>query len=310
MFRSVNKISPTSLILSFLLILQLTTYPQSSGQSNIIAQKYDEVTLFSTEKRSIHSEIVNDNFEIYISLPYKYPNTDTTYPVLFCLDANIKFGLISTVINTQGTLMKEIPEIIVVGIAYPMKGLEDWVIGRNRDLTPTKLPENEKYWIDRLSKATGRDDIDISTGHADKFLAFIIKELIPFVESEYRVSNDRAIHGSSLGGLFTLYSLFQYPETFQRYFIGSPSIKWDEDYMYQLENDFAAKHKDLPARLFMCVGGLESDKYINNMNKMDSLLCSRNYPNLEIESLIFKNETHGSTVPAAISMGLKMLYDK
>jgi len=89
MFRSVNKISPTSLILSFLLILQLTTYPQSSGQSNIIAQKYDEVTLFSTEKRSIHSEIVNDNFEIYISLPYKYPNTDTTYPVLLLLSCVI-----------------------------------------------------------------------------------------------------------------------------------------------------------------------------------------------------------------------------
>ncbi len=80
--------------------------------------------------------------------------------------------------------------------------------------------------------------------------------------------------------------------------------------MYQLENNFAASHKDLPVRLFMCVGGLESESYINNMNKMDSLLRSRNYQNLEIESLVFENETHGSTVPASISRGLKMLYKK
>jgi len=46
------------------------------------------------------------------------------------------------------------------------------------------------------------------------------------------------------------------------------------------------------------------------MNKMDSLLRSRNYPNLEIESIVFENETHGSTVPASISRGLKMLYKK
>jgi len=159
MFKSIKNISPTSFILSFLFIFQLSTYPQISEQPNTIIQKYDEVTLFNTEKRMLHSEIVNDDFEIYISLPYLYATTDTTYPVLFCLDANIKFGLISTVINTQGTLMKEIPEIIVVGIAYPMKGLEDWVIGRNRDLTPTKKSEHEQYWVDRLSKVTGRNDI-------------------------------------------------------------------------------------------------------------------------------------------------------
>jgi len=309
MSNTIKKIPQNSFIL-ILTILILTSCSQKPEQPNTIVKDYDEVTLFSTEKRALHSEIVNDDFEIYISLPYMYATNDTTYPVLFCLDANIKFGLVSTVVNSQGTLTKEIPEIIVVGIAYQMNGLEDWVIGRNRDFTPTKLPENEKYWVDRLSKATGRDDIVISTGHADKFIAFITDELIPFIESEYRVSKDRAIHGTSLGGLFSLYALFQKPETFQKFYAGSPSIKWDEDYMYQLENDFAASHRDLPARLFMCVGGLESESYINNMNKMDSLLRSRNYPNLEIESIVFENETHGSTVPASISRGLKMLYEK
>lgn len=308
MIKSIKKALKLSLIFTILLFLS-TTCTQNPEQQNAEEKKNPEVTLFNTEKRILHSEIINDDFEIYISLPYGYAYTDTTYPVLFSLDANVKFGLISNVVNNLGTLTKELPEIIVVGIAYPIIGLEDWIIGRNRDMTPTSVPEHEKFWVDRLSKATGRDNIIITSGEADKFFAFIRNELIPFIESEYRVSSkDRTLHGTSLGGLFTLYALFQHPETFQRYFAGSPSISWDEAFMYDLENNFATSHKDLPVRLFMCVGGLESEKYINNMNKMAELLRSRDYPNFELETLIFDNETHGSTVSASIARGLKMLY--
>lgn len=308
MKKSIKQTLQLSLIFTILLFLS-TSCTQNPEQPTVEDQKNSEVTLFNTEKRILHSKIINYDFEIYVSLPYRYAYTDTTYPVLFSLDANVKFGLISNVVNNLGTLTKELPEIIVVGIAYPIKGLEDWVIGRNRDMTPTSVPEHEKFWVDRLSQATGRDDIVVQSGNADKFLAFIREELIPFIESEYRVfSKDRALHGTSLGGLFTLYALFQHPETFQRYFAGSPSISWDEDYMYKLENNFAASHKDLPVRLFMCVGGLESEKYINNMNKMADLLSSREYPNFKLKTILFENETHGSTVSAAIGRGLKMLY--
>jgi len=310
MKKSIKYPLQLSLIFTILLFL-LTTCIQNSEKQIIEDEKKPEVTLFNTEKRILHSEIINDDFEIYISLPNSYANTDTTYPVLFSLDANVKFGLISNVVNNLGTLSRELPEIIVVGIAYPIEGLEDWVIGRNRDMTPTSVPEHEKYWVDRLSQATGRDDIVIQSGKADKFLDFICEELIPFIESEYCVSSkDRALHGTSLGGLFTLYALFQHPETFQRYFAGSPSISWDEDYMYNLEKNYGDYHNDLPLRLFICVGGLESEKYINNMNKMAELLHSRNYPNFELEVFIFENETHSSTVSASIARGLKMLYEE
>ena len=181
MKKSIKYPLQLSLIFTILLFL-LTTCIQNPEKQIIKDEKPPEVTLFNTEKRILHSEIINDDFEIYISLPYMYANTDTTYPVLYCLDANVKFGLISNVVNNLGTLTKDIPEIIVVGIAYPIKGLEDWVIGRNRDMTPTSVPEHEKYWVDRLSKATGRDDIVIQSGKADKFLAFIRNELILFIE--------------------------------------------------------------------------------------------------------------------------------
>ncbi len=299
----------TSLILTYLFLS--TAYSQNSEELTSSNEKYSEVSLISTEKRILHSKIVNQDFEIYISLPYKYFMSDTTYPVLYSLDANVKFGMMSNVVNNLGTLTRDIPEIIVLGIAYPIKSIADWAALRKRDTTPTSKPEYDKQWSDYLNNATGRDDIVVQSGGADKFLAFISDELIPFIESNYSASsNDRGLQGTSSGGLFTLYALFQKPETFQRYFAGSPSINWDESYMYKLENDFAASHKDLPVKLFMCVGGLESESYINNMNKMDKLLRSRNYPNLELETFIFENETHGTTGPASICRGLKILYNK
>ena len=226
MFDSIKKIVRTFLILIFLLFLS-TSCTQDSEELNSSNEKYSEVSLISTEKRILHSKIVKQDFEIYISLPYKYFMSDTTYPVLYSLDANVKFGMMSNVVNNLGTLTRDIPEIIVVGIAYPIKSIADWAALRKRDTTPTSKPEYDKQWADYLNSATGRDDIVVQSGGADKFLSFILNELIPFVESNYRVSSiDRALHGTSSGGLFTLYALFQQPDTFQRYFAGSPSISW------------------------------------------------------------------------------------
>jgi predicted alpha/beta superfamily hydrolase len=307
MFSFVKILILPNLILLFL----LASCTNNSEENSSLKDKYPAVSIMSTEKRIFHSEIINDDFEIYVSLPYKYLMSDTTYPVLYCLDANVKFSLVSSVANNLGALTKEIPEIIVIGIAYPVKDLSDWVVGRQRDYTPTENKDTEKYWETRLSKATGRNDIIVQTGQADKFLDFIGEELIPFIETNYRVSlNDRALHGTSLGGLFTMYTLLKQPELFQRYFASSPSINWEETLMYNLEKDLAASQNDLPVNLFMCVGGLERDYYINNMKKMSELLRSRNYPNLNLETHIFENETHGTTVSASLGRGLKILYNK
>ncbi len=303
MVNYLNKTLQTSLILFALLILTSTCTQKSNKQKN------PQVRVFNSEKRKLHSEIINENFEIYVSLPYSYASTDTTYPVFFNLDANMCFGITDNVVHVLSTLNKEIPEMIVVGIGYTIKGIVDWAAWRCRDFRPTSNAEKDKAWQDRLSKASGREDIVVTSGDADKFMAFIREELIPFIESNYRVSSsDRAIAGVSASGLFTLYALFQRPETFQRYFAASPSISWDEPYMYKLENDFAASVNDLPVRLFMCVGGLESKSYINNMNKMAELMRSRNYPNLKMETVIFENETHGSIYQAALSRALKTIY--
>ena len=105
MLNSINKKLQYSLIFTILLIL-VTSCTQNSKQQNATDLNHQEVTIFNTEKRMLHSEIVNDDFELYISLPNSYAKTDTNNPVLFNLDANLCFGITDNVVYILSTLNK------------------------------------------------------------------------------------------------------------------------------------------------------------------------------------------------------------
>lgn len=298
-----------SAIICIFLLLVKPSSAQNVKEQDFPNHKYPEATLFGTETRVLHSKIMNIDFELYIAFPFSYFRSDTTYPVLFSLDANRSFGLVNNMVNILNIPHKEIPEILLVGIGYPIKGLEDWAIGRNRDFTPTNDPEDDEYWVNLLSRMTGRNDIVVKSGGAPQFLEFMRKELIPFIEANYRVSStDRAIMGFSRGGLFTLYALFQYPELFKRYYAGSPSIWWDDGILFKYEEEYNANNDDLPVRLFMSNGSLESESMLSDMKKMSERLKSKNYPNLELNTHIFENETHASSYASAISRAFRVLY--
>ncbi len=62
---------------------------------------------------------------------------------------------------------------------------------------------------------------------SDAYLAFIVKELKPRIDRDYRTRRDRtntAIIGSSMGGLISFYAILEYPEVFGR--AGGVSTHW------------------------------------------------------------------------------------
>jgi len=79
----------------------------------------------------------------------------------------------------------------------------------------------------------------------ERFLKVINQEIIPFIESNYRVlETGRGLAGYSFGGLFALYALLHTPKTFTHYIAGSPSM-WKQ--LFQYEQEYAENHNDLPA---------------------------------------------------------------
>lgn len=270
--------------------------------------KRSTATLINTEQRTFSSQIINQEFEIYVSLPDGYHAGDSQYPVLYLTDANTYFGLMADITrNLQWG--GEMPETIIVAIGYPLSKFDTdderwgkWLAWRMRDLTPTNSPDTDKAF-----------SIDgITSGHGDDFLVFLEKELFPYIEKEFRANaNERTYAGFSLGGLFGLYALFKKPGLFQNYIVGSASIWYDDKMILQEEQHYAANHDDLSAKVFMSAGELEEEVnsgMVRNMLELNSFLKSRNYKNLKTEAIILPGETHMSAPSVAFQRGLRFLF--
>ena len=297
----------TVLLLCTFYLIQNTIIAQSSPKNEV----HPRITLERTELRILHSDIVEQDYELEISLPFNYSKDSTKYPVIFLLDPSVQFLMMRSYTDDRA-FNQAIPKVIIVGIGYGGEGfnkIQNFSVGRSRDYTPikdTKIEEsNNKYW-----ERMGVKDINVITGGAPLFMEFIRKELFPFMESNYRIdTKDRILCGYSFGGLFALYSLFHDSSLFNKYLIGSPSIWYKDGISFEYESNYAKTHGDLKAEVFMSSGGLDKET-AENMEKMANLLNSRNYKNLKLNTRIFENESHSTSFYPFMNQGLSELYKK
>jgi predicted alpha/beta superfamily hydrolase len=261
------------------------------------------------ETQIFHSSLLDQDLQLFIKLPWTYETGDKTYPVLFVLDANRSFPIYSTLSLIFETPGSNVQEIVIVGIGYQVgdervRGLAQWGQWRTRDLTPVRREEVEQFWS-TLFASQLHEEIKVQTGGGPRFLRCIREEILPFIEASYRVDpNDRGLAGYSYGGLFVLYTLFQSPATFQRYFAGSPSM-WQV--LFELEESYAATHQDLPAHLFFSAGECEVELR-PPLLRMEETLRSRRYPALQLQSCTLQGVGHVSASAGAISRALGALY--
>jgi len=258
------------------------------------AQSQDELILPNTRVIEMKSVFSGKEYAIFLAIPESYDqNKDSSYPVLYCLDANAGFGLIT---QTYRYLRfgNEVPEMFIVGIGYPTKSSSEILHNRNHDMTPTADLE-----------------IETKTGGAPDLLNFIQNQLIPYIESNYRVTDQRTFIGHSNGGLFAFYALFKAPGLFQRFIIGSPSLWYDNKVSFQFEEEYASSNSNLPATLFLSVGSEEEStevKLVSLIEEMAENLRQRDYPGLKLTLTIFPDQTHLSSVPPTYSYGLRNLF--
>jgi hypothetical protein len=243
------------------------------------------VEIPGTQLLHLNSNIVGQEYDLYVHLPRFYEDTTKTFPVIYLLDAQWDFPLVTAIFGEQyydGFL----PGIVIVGITWGgNKPNHDGL--RARDLTPTKIQQMP------------------NTGNAPKFLAFIKEELIPFIESKYRVKKDRTLMGSSFGGLFSLYAMFEETDTFQRYVLTSPAVGWDNEVIYDYEESLFKKKTGLPVRLFMAVGELEQ---VGSFKKFADQLKKRSYEGLRMETRVLENIGHSGTKAEGYTRGLQFVF--
>ncbi len=260
----------------------------------------------NTKVLQLSSEITGVNYFLYISYPRNYNSKAKKYPVIYLLDADYSFALTHNIV-AHFVDRKDMPPTVIVGIAYEgaSQVKSDYQLNRTRDYTPTNTKPLKDHY---------NDDTQIVSGGGAKFLNFLSKELIPYIESNSRVSKkDRTLVGHSFGGLFASYALFSKPSLFQRYIIVSPSLWYDNKLILRLERNYASTHSSLKARVFFSIGNWENPKWrpmVDHMSQLIRNMKSRSYNELKIDSYVFPRETHNSVFPAALSRGLRVVFNK
>jgi len=253
-------------------------------QDNISQNEFEDFSLYNTKAGYIYSEIVADSFFILVSVPDSYASGYNNYPVLYVLDGDISFGMAAS-ISRYLQMGNNIPELILVGIGYGSLN-KSVVKKRNRDYKPEQ------------------------TGGAENFLEFINKELIPYIDGNYRtIPGERTINGYSLGGLFCLYILFTSPESFNRYIIGSPNLSWNNYSIFNYEEESTEKLSDKELTIFMSVGSEESEeRYFDPVDSLITNIQQRNYPGITIETNVFSGSGHLEGPPESMTYGLISVF--
>lgn len=150
----------------------------------------------------------------------------------------------------------------------------------------------------------------VATGKAHDFLQFIRDELMPFVDSEYRIdATDRTLEGHSYGGVFALYTLFHQPDLFHRYIVVSPDLPFNNGVTLDYERTYAEHHDNLKARVYLAYGETELNDYTNPyLNPFVKALEERKYPGFTLIQQTILNCDHCSVPAPAIQAGLVAVY--
>ena len=217
-------------------------------------------------------------------------------PIVFVLDADMSFGLTYDMVRWLNW-GREIPSVAVVGISYGL-GQKDWWVKRSRDFSESK--DATKVWGDWPL-----------AGGAANFKSFIEKELFKFLETEYNLKGySKTIIGLSFGGLFCADILFSKPELFDNYIILGPALLWNDKEIFKQESKFAENHSAHKANVFTAIGNLDDKTIVEPWTEFVTLLKSRKYTGLTLNTWTIENETHLSMLPSGLTRGLKMTLTK
>lgn len=161
---------------------------------------------------------------VMVYLPPSYHHSQQSYPVLYMQDGNNLFdpatGFMGREWRMDETLEKLflqelLPELIVVGIYNSPGRFEEYSWHPQRE-------HGHVYGV-----------------QGPAYACFLVEELKPFIDSQYRTLSDRfhtGIMGSSLGAMISFYAALAYPHTFSRVGLMSPTVYWAQ---HQILHDVA-----------------------------------------------------------------------
>ncbi|WP_242268304.1 DnaJ family domain-containing protein [Bacillus cereus group sp. BfR-BA-01352] len=200
------------------------------------------------ETYSFYSSILNNTRKIHIYTPHDYFHTSHLQEFLIVFDGNSFINDLS-ITKTLNYLIyeKEIPSCIAVAIDP----------------------------VDRLEELT----------YNDKMNSFLTKELLPWIQTKYRVYQEAkhtTIAGFSLGGLAAFYAALQNPQIFGNVLSMSGSVHWKKDNYKNtipwIENQISSIDSNAThLNTYITVGELENEPLLTANRRLYKALEEKKY---------------------------------
>ena len=176
------------------------------------AQPGNQLVLGKTD--SIQSSVLQEKRRFYVHVPTSAAGKGAAtkrYPVMYLFDADAQFAAATSLMQYLSTHYNTIcPEMIVVGMLHA---------DRRKDLTPTQVRADPPF----LAADAGK-----TSGGGEFFIAFIEKELIPYIDQHYPTQPYKMLIGHSLGGLAVMQIFVHHTHLFNSYICIDPSMWWDK----------------------------------------------------------------------------------
>lgn len=261
-----------SLFLLLIVIGLNTCFAQQDG---------DEISL--GKYKVLYSEILGEDRTLLIHLPEGYDRSEHDYPVFYMLygdHTTTYFAETVAVLSKYGSSAR-IPRMILVAVTNT---------DRYRDLIP----------FDRNGNKTG----------IDNFIDFFSRELIPYVENNYRVNSYKILMGPQAGANFALYTLFMKPDLFDAFIISNP-FRWQSGRDLFLENaeDYFSKHEEFKKFVFITHDNSDELERQGNLyiQKLEEIVDKYNPEGFKL-ILNYIPESDDFFSPLGVKEGVKTLF--
>ncbi|MBI4853811.1 MAG: alpha/beta hydrolase [Acidobacteria bacterium] len=225
------------------------------------------------------SKHLSNKRDIIIYLPPNYDkNPNLRYPVLYLHDGqNIFDGATSFIAGQEWQCDETAQRLILANKIQPLIIVGVYNTGEQRvdEYTPS---------IDaRYNKG----------GKAALYGKFLVEELKPFIDKNYRTFADQkntALGGSSLGGLVSLFIGLEYPEVFGKLAIISPSVWWDNRIILKEVDKLSRKTN---TKIWLDIGSDEGEESLPDTRLLRNALINKGWRlNQDLKYLVAKGAKH------------------
>ncbi len=223
--------------------------------------------------------------KIRVWTPDGYDPADKTkrYPVMYMHDGQNVFDAYTSFAG-EWQVDEAIAQMITEGYEGAIVVGVDNGPDRTNELCPP-WPRND-YGAGTIPNPSG-----------DKYAAFLVETVKPFVDSHYNTRPERestGVGGSSMGGLISFYIAVEYPEVFSYALCFSPAFQMFEDEtLIQAAQRFNTETPDALPKIYLYSGGKDFEaEFMPYVDFMYGALTEHGYPKEKLDTLVDPTQLH------------------